>query len=401
MPSPARKQRSWLSRLAATGRPAPAASSRTCGFVRSASGKRSPASVSGRSAESMYVWSLAASAGAAKQRPGAVVDDASVVAGGQRGRPDTPREGEHRVDPHLAVADHTGVRRPPRLVAAQEPVDDGGPKRVLQVERQVGQAETMGKRSSADHRLRRAAAARPVVVPIRPQLQGHRHHLGAAPALEQRRDCGVDPAAHRHQHAVSARRRIRQALARRGRGTERAVKSVRGQLSGMAALRRESAKLGGDLGRPDPRRIQHAGALGQLGDRRAGRVRRCAALGVEARRDHATALDGERDPDQVAARGPAGGAAERAAGRRPPPRVIAQVVLERLEAHLRAPSVALIRADHRVGRSIRGDRMPAALGGGELVRLAATSGSTGGRSGPCRGRCGSPGRRCPGPGSRS
>src|SRR5206468_4478866 len=100
------------------------------------------------------------------------------------------------------------------------------------------------------------------------------------------------------------------------------------------------AQLRGDLRWPDSRRLEQAGALGRIGDRRAGRERRRAALAVDARRDHATPLDRERDANQVAARGSPGGAAERAVGRRPAPRVIAEIVLERLEAHLRAPSVA-------------------------------------------------------------
>ena len=254
-----------------------------------------------------------------EQRPGAVVDDARVVAGGQRGRPNPPREGEHRVDPHLAVADHAGVRGPARLVPAQEALDHGVAKRLLQVERQVRQAQPVGQRPGADDRLRRAAASRPIRVPVGPQLQRHRDHLGAAAALEQRRDGGVDAAADRHQHAVCARRRVGEALARRGRGAERPVERVGGQLGGVAALRREPAQLGGNLRRPDPRRLQHAGALDRLGDRGARGHRRRAALGVEARRDHAASLDRERDADEVPARRASRGAAEGAVGRRPAP----------------------------------------------------------------------------------
>ncbi len=71
LPVPARKHRSCDSALEATGSPASAASSRTCGLVRSPSGKRSRASVAGVTAASMYVWSLAGSA-AARSSPSSV-----------------------------------------------------------------------------------------------------------------------------------------------------------------------------------------------------------------------------------------------------------------------------------------------------------------------------------------
>ena len=57
--------------LGGDGSPASAASSRTCGLVRSPSGKRSRASVEGVTAASMYVWSLAGSA-AARRSPSSV-----------------------------------------------------------------------------------------------------------------------------------------------------------------------------------------------------------------------------------------------------------------------------------------------------------------------------------------
>ena len=118
------------------------------------------------------------------------------------------------------------------------------------------------------------------------------------------------------------------------------MERVGGQLGGVAPLRREPTQGGGDPGRPDSRRLEHAGALRGLGDRGAGRDRRRAALRVEARRSHATPLDHEREANEVAARGAPGGAAVGAVRRRPAPRVIAQVVLEGLDARHRAPSVA-------------------------------------------------------------
>ena len=221
------------------------------GLVRSASGKRSRASESARSAESMYVWSLAESAARGQQGALPVVDDPRVVAG---------REGRsRRAGPRARASRRSEARRcRPRMGSGcgrprsrDEPVDHGGPKRLLEVEREMGQPQPMGERSGADHRLRRAAASRPVVAPVGPQLERHRDHLGAPLALQQRGDRGVHPAAERHEDALA-----RSGGASASRSPEEASAPARGE-----GRRRPAPPRGGPAGRG--RRAPRIGRLGR------------------------------------------------------------------------------------------------------------------------------------------
>ena len=89
-----------------------------------------------------------------QQRSFAVVGDARVVAGRERRRPQPPREGEHRVDPQLAVADHARVWGSARLVTAHEALDDRGAKVILQVQGQVRKPEAVRERACPQDGLR-------------------------------------------------------------------------------------------------------------------------------------------------------------------------------------------------------------------------------------------------------
>ena len=158
--------------------------------------------------------------GRGEQRALAVVDDPRVVAG---------REGRRRRAGRRARASRRSAARRcrprrgsaccPRRVAAHELADDralGRPPRGRASG--AGCPSAVGERSGAEHRLGRAAASRAVVVPVGPELERDRDHLRPPLALEQRGDGGVDPAAHRHEHALAVGRPVRQRDARRGRG---------------------------------------------------------------------------------------------------------------------------------------------------------------------------------------
>ena len=84
---------------------------------------------------------MAASAAPGQQWPGPVVDDPRVVPGREPRGAQAVGEGDHRVDPEVAVAEHAGVRGSSLGVAAQEGTDNAGAELALQVERQVWEAE--------------------------------------------------------------------------------------------------------------------------------------------------------------------------------------------------------------------------------------------------------------------
>ena len=281
------------------------------GFVRSASGKRSRESDS-RPQRGEHVGLVLGGVGRrGEQRPCAVVGEAGVVAGGERRRPEPPARASIasiRSSP-LQSTQGFGVR--PASCPRTKPSTTVARKASSRSSVRCG-AHPMGQRPGADDRLGRAAASRPVGVPVGPQLQRHRDDLGAALALEQRGDGGVDPAAHRDEHALAGRRRGGEHLARRGRGAERAVERVGGQFGGVAALRREPAQLRGDR-RPDSRRLEHARCPRPPRRPRRRPRRRRATLGVEARRDHATPSTRARR-GRGRRRGAPGGAAEGAVG---------------------------------------------------------------------------------------
>ena len=149
-------------------------------------------------------------------------------------------------------------------------------------------------------------------------------------AGQQRGHRGVHPAAHRHQHpAVIARDRRIGA----GGGAERAVQRVGDQVGGVELARRQAAELGGDGLRAHARGVEHVRAVEQRDRGRAGRRHRPAAGSLEARAHHPLAFDGEREADQVTARGAPRGAVVRAGRADAQPGGMLEVLAEGLHEH--------------------------------------------------------------------
>ena len=127
-PRPATKQRSWLSRLSATGRPASRASARTASLVRLPSGNESRAQLGGVEPGEHVALVLARIGCRADQRPVVVVGDARVVPGGEPGGAQVAGQFEHRVEADVAVAAHARIGRAALGVAVEEIVDHLGPE---------------------------------------------------------------------------------------------------------------------------------------------------------------------------------------------------------------------------------------------------------------------------------
>jgi hypothetical protein len=213
--------------------------------------------------------------------------------------------GQHRVEADEAVAANARVRRPAGGVLGDEVVDDRGAEAGAHVERHVRDPHPVGERARSRDGLRGAAAPLAVVRGVRPQLERHANDLVAAVERDLRRRRAVDAAAHRDQRP--ARRGLRRGRRVADRRAERAVERVGREHGGVLRDGRQPAELLADVGGGDPGRLQHRGALGQRDNGAAGGARRRAALGCEARRLDAAALDRDGDADQI----PAGGAARR------------------------------------------------------------------------------------------
>ena len=240
--------------------------------------------------------------GGAQQRTLAVVGHARVVPGGQRRRAHAVGQREHVVQAHGAVAAHARVRRLARGVRGQERVDDAGAEAVPQVEREVRQAEPVRERPRFAHGRRRAARALGVVLRVGPQLDRHRDHVVARLGAEQRHDGRVDAAAHGHERAAGHPRR---APVGPGRGPERAVQRVGGQLGRVQLARTQAAELVGDVVHAHPRGLEQRAAAHERHHRRPRGLRGAAPGRVEARVGHV----GRRRPPPRSA-----------PGRRTPPR---------------------------------------------------------------------------------
>ena len=120
---------------------------------------------------------------------------------------------------------------------------------------------------------------------------------------------------------------------RRDRGAERPRQGVGRQVGGVELARAQAAQLGGDRGAADAGGVQDARAADQLDRGAGGGDRRAAAARLEARVRDAVALDGDREPHEVAAGGAAGRAVEGARGLVAAPARVAQVVGEALVGH--------------------------------------------------------------------
>ena len=123
------------------------------------------------------------------------------------------------------------------------------------------------------------------------------------------------------------------------------MKRVGGQLGRVAALRAEASERLRDRLGVDPRRAEHRLAIDQLGRRRAGGAGRRTALGAEARPLDQPVPECEREPDQVATDGAAGGAVEAAGQRLAAMAAVVEVVAKDVGIHARARAA---RAETRV-----------------------------------------------------
>ena len=233
---------------------------------------------------------LVAVRGGGEQRTVAVLDDPRVVAGDEVVGAEPLGEVDHRRDPHLAVADDAGVGGGAGSVAVEEGADDAAAELLLEVEGEVRDAERVGDRPGAEHRLRRAAGLGPVGLGVGPELQGDAEHLRPTLAFEQRGDGAVDAARHRDEdRGRSAARRVAAtdaAALASARCSASAASCAAWRLAG-----RQSTDRRVDLVDPDPRRIDNRLPVDHLGDGRRGRPRRPTALGVEAHGGDPPVLD--------------------------------------------------------------------------------------------------------------
>jgi hypothetical protein len=71
------------------------------------------------------------------------------VAGRQGARTHPVGEGDHRVDPDVAVAENARIWRPSRGISGDERVDDPRSEVVLQIERQMRDPERVGDPAGA------------------------------------------------------------------------------------------------------------------------------------------------------------------------------------------------------------------------------------------------------------
>jgi hypothetical protein len=235
------------------------------------------------------------------------------VAGRQRAGAEPPGHVEHRVEAHVAVAAHAGVRRQALGVIGQPRLHDARAELVAQVQREVRQAHPVGHRPRRAHRAGRAAGLLAVVLGVAPELEGHARDLGAGAGEQQRGDRRVHPARRRDEDPLAAAGRRDRGVVRGGLA-ERAVQRVGGELGGVQLARAQPAELVGDRVGADPRGVEQRGAADEL-DRCAGRGdRRAAAAGLEPRVGDDAALDAHRQADEVATRRPAGRAVTRPAG---------------------------------------------------------------------------------------
>ena len=136
--------------------------------------------------------------------------------------------------------------------------------------------------AGAEHGLRRAAGLGAVGLGVGPELDRDPDDLRPALALEQRGDGAVDAAGHGDERRGSAGRRVPGSAVDEAAAPERAVQGVGGELGGVPLGRGEAAERGVDVVDPEPRRLEHRGAVDHFGHGRRGGARRPAALGVEA-----------------------------------------------------------------------------------------------------------------------
>ena len=284
---PARKQRSWLSRLSATGSPRLAGDARAPrAWCSSPSGKRTRSSSSRpQRRRACRSGPCRASAARASSGPSRVALDARVVAGDERLGADALGQRQHRVEAHQAVAAHARVRRAAALVLGEEVVDDRGAEPVL-----AGRASGAAGPSSGRARARRAppAASSSCASPS-PSWSAQSLSVTATTSLPARgARAAPRPRCRRRRSSRPARVRARGVEQRLAPSAPSASTSARCSAS---AARSAAWSLPGDSPpssaaiAPAPTRAASSSGAPSASDTQAlrGRERRAAALGVEGR----------------------------------------------------------------------------------------------------------------------
>ena len=191
----------------------------------------------------------------------------------------------------MAVAAHARVRRQAARRVRQPRLDDAGAELVAQVEREVRQAHAVRERAGAAHGVGRAARALAVVLGVAPELERHGDDLAPSRAVSSAATAlSTPPLIATSVRSVAARSRRRA----RGRGAERAVQRVGGEVGRVELADAQPAELGGDRRAVDAGRLQQRRACDEL-DRRARRGdRRAAARGLESGVADPVVLDRDR-----------------------------------------------------------------------------------------------------------
>ena len=221
---PARKQRSWESRLARDRQAGLGASSRTSCLRISPSGKRSRASEPGASAPARSSDPCGRRRCAAARAAALLLARARARNGRWRASAQPSRSASSIIASSrtLPLQRTHGLGVSPAAWSASQPSTTPGAELGAQVDREMRHPELVRELAGAAHGLGRAAAELAVVLGVRPQLEGHPDRLVAARRDQQRGDRAVDAATHRDQRALgSGGKRRAPARRRRARGAAR------------------------------------------------------------------------------------------------------------------------------------------------------------------------------------
>jgi len=209
---------------------------------------------------------------AREEQAAAVLREASVVAGGEPGGADPPREGEELGEAEAAVAADARIRSLAACVAGDERPDDRAAELLAEVEREVRHTERVAGLARGDDGCGRAARALAVRAGrVGPEAKGDADRLRPRLTDAQESDRAVHAAAHGDGDALGAVRRRR----RRDDGAEGV-----GERVGC-----ERPARGGTRG--DERKSAHGRA--ELGHARA----------VAVHADDPAAVEGQADPGEV------------------------------------------------------------------------------------------------------
>ena len=197
---------SWLSGLAATGRPKRAASARVSALFQPAQGKPEKIQLRPRGRE-QEVALIALRVGRLMQLGARAAHlPPHVVAGRERAGAEVLRDLEQVPELDPLVAAHAGDRRSPGRIALGKVLDHLRPEALLEVEHVVRDVEVPGHLAGILDVLPGAAGAlAPERLAMVVELEGDADHLEAGLDQQRRRAGAVDAARHRDHHATAGR----------------------------------------------------------------------------------------------------------------------------------------------------------------------------------------------------